>query len=783
MPNLVSPGVEVIEKDFSSVAPSVSTSVGAFAGQFAKGPVEEPVLISSENELVSVFGAPTAENASSWFAAANFLSYSNKLYVCRSENNSYNAVSTARGSISAADIRLTNSGAFTGYVEDTENITLTFSAPQIEGGVTATGTAIWTGGTSFNITITNPGYGYTAVPTVTAAAPGAGGTAATFNVDRLTLTGIRIKNLDAYNAAGYDTGAGVVGPWAAKTAGAWANGMRIITIDSGNWTAQPQAYKNLFSRVPGTSAWAATKGIADDEMHILVIDNTQGTISGTPSGVLEKFEFVSKVFDALKTDGSQNYYQNVMNSNSRYVWWMDHPTIDNYSEFNNGQVASNFSNNIIVNKPAVFNSTNKTITITDATALTQVGNFKTFWDGAVDKVTRQISISNTTNNNDVYTVANITTTLSGAVVTGYVITVVEPISSGSETSATIVSVSKANWGLSSSAVIAITGNARMKVFRSAVTGSRSLVYGKDDFTSTDALLQAAWEKFSAQDEYDISLLPLGNVSPVVANYVFSNIVSIRKDCMMFVSPRNVDTGNPITGPSGSTSAITLMTNYRDAANIAGNEASYVVMDSGFKYQYDRYNDRYVWVPLNGDVAGLCARTDNIADPWFSPGGLNRGAIKNIVKLAYNPNAAERDILYPQSINPVVTFKGQGTFLYGDKTLLLSTSAFSRINVRRLFIVLEKTISRAAKFQLFEFNDGFTRAQFKNLVEPYLREVQGRRGIVDYRVVCDETNNTGEVVDGNRFVADIFIKPNRSINFITLNFIAARSGVSFEEIGA
>jgi len=210
-------------------------------------------------------------------------------------------------------------------------------------------------------------------------------------------------------------------------------------------------------------------------------------------------------------------------------------------------------------------------------------------------------------------------------------------------------------------------------------------------------------------------------------------------------------------------------------------SSYAMLDSGYKYMYDRYNDAYRWVPLNGDIAGLIVRTDTDRDPWWSPGGFNRGVIKNIIKLAYNPNQGQRDQLYKSGVNPVTTFPGLGTILYGDKTLLAKPSAFDRINVRRLFIVLEKAIATAAKFSLFEFNDEFTRAQFRNMVEPFLRDVQGRRGIFDFRVVCNETNNTPEVIDSNRFVGDIYIKPARSINFITLNFIAVRTGVEFEEV--
>ena len=205
------------------------------------------------------------------------------------------------------------------------------------------------------------------------------------------------------------------------------------------------------------------------------------------------------------------------------------------------------------------------------------------------------------------------------------------------------------------------------------------------------------------------------------------------------------------------------------------------MDSGYKYQYDKYNDVYRWIPLNGDIAGITARSDNIRDPWYSPAGYNRGVVKNLVKLAFNPSKTDRDLLYKNGVNPVVTQPGQGTVLFGDKTLLTKPSAFDRINVRRLFIVLEKSIANAANSTLFEFNDEFTRLQFLNLIEPFLRDVQGRRGITDFRVVCDETNNTPQVIDSNRFVGDIYIKPARSINFIQLNFVAVRTGVEFSEI--
>lgn len=279
-----------------------------------------------------------------------------------------------------------------------------------------------------------------------------------------------------------------------------------------------------------------------------------------------------------------------------------------------------------------------------------------------------------------------------------------------------------------------------------------------------------YDLFSNSDDIDISLVMQAGGDTLVGTYIKDNVADSRRDCVAFLSPAKAD----VVGNAFPVDA-TLLT--RDSYG----SSSYCVMDSNYKYQYDKYNDKYRWLPLNADIAGLCARTDDVADPWFSPGGPNRGQIKNTIKLAYNPSKAQRDDLYKNAINPVVTFPGEGTLLYGDKTLQTKPSAFDRINVRRLFIVLEKAIATFAKYSLFEFNDVFTRNRFTSAVEPFLRNVQGRRGVVDFRVIANETNNTGEVIDRNEFVADIYIKPNRSINFIYLNFVAIKSGVTFEEI--
>ena len=306
----------------------------------------------------------------------------------------------------------------------------------------------------------------------------------------------------------------------------------------------------------------------------------------------------------------------------------------------------------------------------------------------------------------------------------------------------------------------------------------NLAGGADDYAVTVGELALAYDEFADAETVDVNLLMAGT-SPASADGVshatkMIDIVEARKDCVAFISPRRADVVNV-------SSAHTQGSNVKGFFDSLAS-SSYAVFDSGYKYMYDKFNDTFRYVPLNGDIAGLCANTDNVADPFFSPGGFNRGQIRGAVKLAFNPTKAQRDILYPARVNPVTTFPGQGTVLFGDKTALSKPSAFDRINVRRLFILLEKSIATAAKFQLFEFNDEFTQAQFRNLVEPFLRDIQGRRGITDFSVVCDGTNNTGEVIDRNEFVADIFIKPARSINFIQLNFIAVRTGVAFSEVG-
>ena len=632
----LSPGVLVKETDLTSVIPAVATSIGAFVGNFRWGPAGEITTISTENELAAKFGQPNDDTAVDFLTAASFLAYGNNLQLVRAidDTTATNAVASGSAALikNADDYQLnhsTGSGSngmwaakYPGTlgnslkvaIADSSNFdtnsvasttvtaggssyssepTVTFSAPP--SGVTATGTATVASNAVTAITITNPGNGYTSAPTITIS--GGGGTGATATATLAT-----------------------------------------------DW-----AYKNEFDRAPLTSTKVAIQGGSNDELHIVVIDE-DGAISGVVNTVLERFAHVSKASDARGLEGGSLFYKDVINNQSKYVYWTDHPAGDST------------------------------------------------WGSAA---------------------------LSQAFTSGFT---------------------------TAEATISLSG-------------------GVDDAPDSGDI-QTAWSLFADAEQTDVNLLITGAVNTTDQKYVQDNIAKVRKDCVSFHSPV---LASVVNNAGSEVASITT-----DRGQLAA--TSYSFMDGNWKYMYDRYNDVYRWIPLNGDTAGLCANTDAEADPWFSPAGFNRGQIRNAVKLAWSPTKTNRDELYKIGVNPIINSPGNGIVLFGDKTLLAAPSAFDRINVRRLFIVLEKAISTSAKFQLFEFNDAFTRNQFTSLVTPFLRNVQGRRGIFDFKVVCNESNNTGEIIDTNQFVADIFIKPARSINFITLNFIATRTDVSFEEIG-
>lgn len=668
MPFQVSPGVNVSEIDLTTVVPAVSTTEGAIAGPFRWGPVDQALLIGSENELVKRYGKPTNDNFETWFSAASFLAYGNKLYVVRAaDSNTFNAAANT-GAVANTQIK-----NFDDYLTKTLPIANALYFAKYPGKL----------GNGLKVSICDSAAAYSS----TIGTPTDANNTVTFEFGVGQTTGVlRVTNSGGSNTAAdaeatdilgdiaigdklqignTSIGQQFVGVVSKATPVAIANGVvtATLTLDSRVTTSANVAqatvtrlweYFQNVDRPPGTSTYAASRGGVGDELHVVVVDQA-GEFTGTQGAILEVFEAVSRATDAKGEQGGTIYYKDTINQSSAYLWW------------------------------------------------------------AGDRAGANSGTSNT-----------IVTSTNGLPLT-----------------------------------ITMSG-------------------GSDSATETlipIADLTRAYDKVRSAEEIDISLLLAGKArggthGEQVANYLIDNIAEYRKDCMVFVSPDRADVvNNAASDPADS------VVEFRNALR----SSSYAVLDSGYKYTYDRYNDVYRYVPLNGDIAGLCVRTDEVRDPWWSPAGFNRGQIKNVVKLAYNPEKSDRDILYKNGVNPVVSFPGQGTILFGDKTLLAKPSAFDRINVRRLFIVLEKAIATASKFTLFEFNDEFTRAQFRNMVEPYLRDIQGRRGIYDFRVVCDETNNTGEVIDRNEFVGDIYVKPARSINFIQLNFVAVRTGVEFSEV--
>ena len=670
MPFQVSPGVNVTEVDLTTIVPAVSTTEGAIGGVFRWGPALERILVSSEDQLVSNFGRPTSNNHETWFTAANFLSYGNRLYVSRSiASNSYNAAAGSNSTVSFSGQQAKNRADYESKIGSFDSSTywlakwcgdvgnsLKISTCESANAFSASLSGNTDSVASFNFN-TNSNTLQIVV------------TSATSNTNANTMANTIVSKLmvgDYIQGGNSSIGFQNIKITSVGTPSVTANSTvftaqanvslsttyNLASNSSSSSSTRLWEYFSYVDSAPGTSAYTANMGGTGDEMHIVIADE-DGVFTGTPGQVLEVWQKVSRATDARSEQGGSNFYQNVINKGSSYAW---------FSNARSG-VASN-------------------------------------------------------------TAANMT---------------------------------------------AITVGPYTQSFRSGADGIT-------ETTQTLAQAALAYDKFAKNEQVDISLILTGKSQYGVsgeglANYLIDNIAENRKDCLVMVSP-NLET---VVNNAGDTPS--SIVSFRNSVH----NSSYAVMDSGYKYQYDKYNDVYRWIPLNGDVAGTIVRTDNTRDPWFSPAGFNRGQIKNVVKMAYNPGKSDRDTLYKADVNPVVNFPGEGVVLYGDKTLLGKPSAFDRINVRRLFIVLEKAISTSAKFTLFEFNDEFTRSTFRNLVEPYLRDIKGRRGIYDFKVVCDGTNNTPERIDRNEFWGDIYIKPARSINFIQFNFVAVRTGVSFDEI--
>ena len=656
----VSPGVQVKEIDLSNVVPAVSSTRGAFAGVFQWGPVDEVKTVSDGQGLVDEFYQPanTDAGAEDFYSAESFLRYGSSLSVVRIPTTnlfSANASGNSSTLLKNADdyVNTFKSGGQAGTVGKFVSRYAGALGNSLKVSVCASSNAYFNDA----VNLINSGSGHAAGSTTVVVDAGNA-----YNVRDI----IKFQNHDTF----YRVDAISTNTLSITALGQPAGtGLTSAVVDNEQVDRRWEFF-DLFDKAPGTSAGASAVGAANDEIHIVVVDE-DGLITGTKNEVLETFGFVSLASDAKDSIGNSNYYKDVIERESNYIYWSGHST-------------------------AMLSSTSETRTLAQA-------------------------------------------------------------------------VSSA-------------------FSRPALPENSSLSGGQNGRQPTASQKIAAWEKhFKDNELFDASFLIVGSTrtdngsgteQDLLAdhNTIINNAVVIaeaRKDMIVVASPRRASVVGVASESTQSSNVIA------DFASVTS--SSYLVIDSGWVYQYEKYNDKYCYIPGNAHTAGIMARSDLLQDPWFSPAGFSRGQYLGITKLAFNPKKAARDDLYRARINPIVTFPGQGTVLFGDKTGLTSPSAFDRINVRRLFIVLEKAVSTASKAQLFEYNDAFTRAQFRAAVEPFLRDVKNRRGLIDFSVVCDETNNTDSVIDRNEFVCSIFVKPSKSINFITLNFVATRSGVEFEEI--
>ena len=722
--NLASPGIVVREVDLTiGRVDTASDKRGAIVAPFAKGPVDEPTIVESEQDLLDNFGEPysTDKHFEHWMVASSFLAYGGSLNVVRADDASF-----ANGKVgSASSIKIKSLDHYNDLGYDGSTIA--------DKTIVARNPGTWSNGVKVAIidakvdqtlsgvdaqspegkTAVAVGYGITQDMTGRVIS-GAGSTSAATGYLKGIVTEvdeanqkIGVKVLEHVNSAGVSTNvdytpsgvyaftaSGSIGIHTAGQAVAYAStsytgredwfGAQTITLSNSN-----VQWDQIADR-PSTSTFADARGVRFDEVHVVVYDD-KGTITGNAGTLLEKHVGLSKLTDAEYSIGSPSYWRKFIANQSDYIF--------------------------------AGGSGNLGLTTTGYSSAFTLDNDGS-WDQSVDQNT----------NGFFDAVGNVTSTLSGGADYGGAV------------------------GIGNSGAL----------------------------TVTLAGLSSGYELFENKDTYSADFLLMGSANhdiytaQALANKLIA-VAELRKDSVAFISPYR---GAFLSDASAGTVVVNSDSEITDKIiefYSPVTSSSYAVLDSGYKYMYDRFSDTFRYVPLNGDIAGTCARNDINNFPWFSPAGTSRGGILNAVKLAYNPSQIQRDKLYSNRVNPIIFTPGGGITLFGDKTAFAKASAFDRINVRRLFIYLENAISAAARDQMFEFNDEITRTNFVNIVEPFMRDVQAKRGIYDFRVICDETNNTAAIIDNNEFVADIFVKPARTINFIGLTFVATRTGVSFEEV--
>jgi len=767
----VSPGINVSEIDLTTTIPSLATTVGAFGGVFRWGPVGKFILVDSENTLAARYGKPTSDNYETFFTAANFLAYGNALYVSRA------AVTTGFSNTvasTAVNLQSNSTVVLTGNNHGVSAGQAVFGAGIPDGTfvstVTANSTALAVVLTKDATTSTDAQLNFFANTLALNAVANSG---------VIELADCIVKNADDFEDKGPANATFASTQFVARYPGDLGNSLRVSVCDSANqYSRTINPFSN--SSVGGTASTYRLDQLAAAGISVTVNSAVANVFLTWDSGAstltyAETKTAANTVLQSLSVGDYIELGNTTTGTQTLKIKSLPAVTSDDASTQayfaitfeDTWNRASNFTANTITRKWEFFNTvpvapgTSQYLSDRGLTTVDQVSVVVVDEDGKFSGTPGTVL--------EVYeNLSRATDAIGEDGTTAFYKTVVNDNS-------------RYVWATNDRSEAATTTAASLSNSTTSLPYSKSFIGGRDGVTessTTVAALASAYDLFADASSVDVSLIMTGKSvgasnGAQLANYLIDNIADVRKDCVVFVSPQKEDVVGSAVEGSQASNIVTFRQSVRNS--------SYAFIDSGYKYQYDKYNDVYRYVPLNGDIAGLTARSDDLRDPWFSPAGYNRGQIKNLVKLAYSPSKTDRDLLYKNDINPVITQPGQGTVLFGDKTALGRPSAFDRINVRRLFIVLEKTIATAANQMLFEFNDEFTRAQFLNLIEPFLRDVQGRRGITDFRVVCDETNNTPDVVDTNRFVGDIYIKPAKSINFIQLNFVAVRSGVEFNEV--
>lgn len=804
MASQVSPGIVLKERDLSNaVIVGASSITAGVASSFQKGPIGEPINISSQKELLSVFGAPAEENAEDWFVASEFLNYGGRLSVVRAATGVNSATSTS------ATVVVKNDADW-----ESGNGSGNFLVARTAGTWANSLKVVFIDrGADQNVTLNAVPAGIAAGSTLTFVG---GATGVVYSWDAASKTAAvildnpasRLKNSDSLDSPelGIATAAGsIVGGTTYETAAAVAttggsgSGLTVNTTVSvgtvltftsgagGTGYVDASAVSTTGGTGTGLTVNVVTSGGAVTSIAIAAAGTgyTVGdtiTIAGGGSNSTFTIATVRGSVSAVAIAAGGSGYE-----------------VADIITVTGGGVDSTFTVDQVQDGAISITAvsdwyTNAQIGSTGLT-LSSIGPRPATSQFASDKGLKYDEIH----------VAVIDTTGS---FTGSANTVVERILYGSKLTDGRSAEGASNYYkdlINSQAISIFNGTAPAAGYNPSSSGAGSalgvasstltsgdafqlvgklettIAGGVDDFAYTAAEIETAFDAFADTELVDINFILMGGSlstetdTKAKANKVIS-IASARKDCVAFVSPHKA---NQI-GTSGVLTAFQQKENTLNFFN-GMTSTSYAVFDSGYKYYYDRFNDKYRYIPCNGDIAGLCVNTSSLLDDWYSPAGVNRGSLRNAIKLAYNPSKADRDELYQNRINPVVIFPGSGVTLFGDKTALASPSAFDRINVRRLFLNLEKRVGDLSKQVLFEQNDGTTRGSFASAVNSYLAEVQARRGVTDFLVVCDESNNTPDVIDRNEFVAELFVKPTRSINYITITFTATKTGVSFSEV--